>query len=101
MSRSAADPTTSLPVAKIGEFRTVLGSHLTQGPLKSLSYPAAFQADDEGLIPFARSNLFNDLSGARGAHCIKPEYRIVSWRSDLGSKPMMPNTHRRSLLYPR
>ena len=50
-------------VAKIGVFRTVLGRHLTQAPLKSLSFPAAFQADDEGSIPFTRSNLFNGLDG--------------------------------------
>jgi len=35
--------------------------------LKSLSFPAAFQAEDEGSIPFTRSNLFNDLvTGALG-----------------------------------
>jgi hypothetical protein len=51
-----SDLTISLPVAKIGGFRTVLGRHLTQGPLKSLSFPAAFQADDEGSIPFTRSS---------------------------------------------
>ena len=48
-------------VAKIGEFRTVLGCHLTQGSLKSLSLPTIFQADDEGSIPFTRSNYFNYL----------------------------------------
>jgi hypothetical protein len=31
--------------------------------LKSLVYPIAFQADDEGSIPFTRSNLFNYLAG--------------------------------------
>jgi hypothetical protein len=62
-NRSVADLTVSLPVAKIGGFRTVLGRHLTQGPLKSLSFPAAFQAEDEGSIPFTRSNLFNELEG--------------------------------------
>ncbi len=31
-------------------------------------YSGAFQADDEGSIPFTRSNLFNDLGG--GAHDI-------------------------------
>ncbi len=62
-NRSVAELTVSLPVAKIGEFRTVLGGYLTQGSLKSLSFPAAFQAEDEGLIPFTRSNLFNGLGG--------------------------------------
>ena len=38
-----------------------MGRHLTQGPLKSLSFPAAFQADDEGSIPFTRSNNINGL----------------------------------------
>jgi hypothetical protein len=67
-NRSVAELTVSLPVAKLGEFRTVLGGYLTQGSLKSLSFPAAFQADDEGSIPFTRSNVFNDLGG--GAHGI-------------------------------
>jgi hypothetical protein len=31
--------------------------------LNSLSFPTTFQADDEGSIPFTRSNLFNDLEG--------------------------------------
>jgi len=34
-----------------------------QGSLKSLSLPTTFQAEDEGSIPFTRSNLFNDLGG--------------------------------------
>jgi hypothetical protein len=63
LNRSVADPTVLLPVAKIGAFRTVLGRHLTQGSLKSLSLPTTFQAEDEGSIPFTRSNLFNDLGG--------------------------------------
>jgi hypothetical protein len=62
-NRSVADLTVSLPVAKIGAFRTVLGCHLTQGSLKSLSLRTTFQADDEGSIPFTRSNVFNDLGG--------------------------------------
>jgi hypothetical protein len=48
-------------VAKIGEFRTVLGRHLTQGSLKSLSLPTIFQAEDEGSIPLTRSNLFSRI----------------------------------------
>jgi hypothetical protein len=40
-----------------------LGRDLTQGSLKSLSLPTIFQAEDEGSIPFTRSNLFNDLVG--------------------------------------
>src|ERR1019366_1531372 len=56
-------PTVSLPVAKIGAFRTVLGRDLTQGSLKSLSLPTIFQAEDEGSIPFTRSNLFNESGG--------------------------------------
>jgi hypothetical protein len=40
-----------------------LDRHLTQGSLKSLSLLTTFQADDEGSIPFTRSNLFNDLGG--------------------------------------
>jgi hypothetical protein len=40
-----------------------LGRHLTQGSLKSLSLPTTFQADDEGSIPFTRSNHFNELDG--------------------------------------
>jgi hypothetical protein len=40
-----------------------LGRHLTQGSLKSLSLRTTFQAEDEGLIPFTRSNLFNELEG--------------------------------------
>src|ERR1019366_9310690 len=48
-------------------FRTVLGCHLTQGSLKSLSLRTTFQAEDEGSILFARSNLFNGLvAGALG-----------------------------------
>jgi hypothetical protein len=47
-------------VAKIGEFRTILGRHLKQGALKYLSLPTIFQADDEGSIPFTRSSLFAD-----------------------------------------
>ena len=58
-----------------------MGRHLTQGPLKSLSLPTTFQAEDEGSIPFTRSNLFNDLGGRRApcggivdhlplAHCL-------------------------------
>jgi hypothetical protein len=44
-----------------------LGRDLTQGSLKSLSLPTIFQAEDEGSIPFTRSNIFNDLgSGALG-----------------------------------
>jgi hypothetical protein len=31
--------------------------------LKGLAFPIAFQADDEGSIPFTRSNLFNELEG--------------------------------------
>jgi hypothetical protein len=60
-NRSAADLTVLLPVAKIGAFTTVLGCHLTQGSLKSLSLRTTFQADDEGSIPFTRSSLFADL----------------------------------------
>src|SRR5664280_2900058 len=59
--RSVADLTVSLPVAKIGAFRTVLGCHLTQGSLKSLSLPTTFQADDDGSIPFTRSNACRHL----------------------------------------
>jgi hypothetical protein len=55
--------TVSLHVAKTGAFRTVLGGYLTQGSLKSLSLLTTFQAEDEGSIPFTRSNLFNDLVG--------------------------------------
>jgi hypothetical protein len=40
-----------------------LGRDLTQGSLKSLSLPTIFQAEDEGSIPFTRSNLFNELEG--------------------------------------
>src|ERR1039457_6910104 len=78
-----SDLTISLPVAKIGGFRTVLGCHLTQGSLKSLSLPTTFQADDEGSIPFTRSNLFNGLRGARLTHCVTPGCCFVSWRSAL------------------
>ena len=60
-SRTAIDLTISLSVAKIGPGRAVLGRHLTQGPLKSLSLLTTFQGDDEGSIPFTRSNLFNGL----------------------------------------
>jgi hypothetical protein len=49
--------------AKIGAFRTVLGRHLTHDSLKSLSLLTTFQAEDEGSIPFTRSNLFNELEG--------------------------------------
>ena len=57
-----SDLTISLPVAKIGGFRTVLGCHLTQGSLKSLGLPTTFQAEDEGSIPFTSSNFFSDLT---------------------------------------
>jgi len=82
-NRSVAELTVSLPVAKLGEFRTVLGGYLTQGSLKSLSFPAAFQPEDEGSIPFTRSNVFNDLAGVYAWYCIKPGCCFVSWRSDL------------------
>jgi hypothetical protein len=56
-----------MPIVKIGAFRTVLERYLIQWSLKSLSLPTTFQAEDEGSIPFTRSNLFNDLgSGALG-----------------------------------
>jgi hypothetical protein len=42
---------------KSGAFRTVFGRVLTQEILKSLDYLVAFQADDEGSIPFTRSSL--------------------------------------------
>ena len=35
-----------------------------QLPLNLQPFPTAFQADDEGSIPFTRSNLFNDLGGS-------------------------------------
>jgi len=34
-----------------------------------LNFPTAFQAEDEGSIPFTRSNLFNDLRGVRQLLC--------------------------------
>jgi len=34
-----------------------------QLPLILLRFPIAFQAEDEGSIPFTRSNLFKDLRG--------------------------------------
>jgi len=42
---------------------------LTQGSLKSLSLLTTFQADDEGSIPFTRSNLFNELGSGRSVLC--------------------------------
>src|ERR1035441_9625030 len=75
-----SDLTISLPVAKIGGFRTVLGCHLTQGSLKSFSLPTTFQADDEGSIPFTRSNVFNGLGRGNPAFCVTPGCCFVSWR---------------------
>ena len=62
-NRLVADLTVSFPVAKIGSLGRFLGCHLTQGSLKSLSLPTIFQAEDEGSIPFTRSNLFNESGG--------------------------------------
>jgi hypothetical protein len=47
--------------AKIGGLGRFMVHDLTQGALKSLVLPAIFQADDEGSIPFTRSNVFNHL----------------------------------------
>jgi hypothetical protein len=44
--------------AKIGGLGRFMVHDLTQGALKSLVLPAIFQADDEGSIPFTRSNVF-------------------------------------------
>jgi hypothetical protein len=44
-----------MAVAKIGGFRTVLGRHLTQGPLKSLSLRTTFQADAHTLAASPQS----------------------------------------------
>jgi|NGEPerStandDraft_6_1074524.scaffolds.fasta_scaffold206331_2 hypothetical protein len=71
-NRLVADLTVSFPVAKIGSLGRFLGCHLTQGSLKSLSLSTTFQADDEGSIPFTRSNVFNGLGRGNPAFCVTP-----------------------------
>ena len=40
--------------------------------LEYLAFPIAFQADDEGSIPFTRSNVFNGLGRGNPAFCVTP-----------------------------
>ena len=56
-------------LAKRGAFRAVFYGVLTQAPLKSLAYQSAFQADDEGSIPFTRSNALNHLESYHLRNC--------------------------------
>jgi hypothetical protein len=54
-------------VAKTDRFCRISGRLLTQELLKYFKNRALFQADDEGSIPFTRSNDFKDLASARSA----------------------------------
>ena len=63
---------------KPGAFDTFLGVNLTHRPLESLKNVAAFQADDEGSIPFTRSNLFNDFAGYSKIFCVIAGWCFVS-----------------------
>jgi hypothetical protein len=46
----------------LGSFGQFLALKKYQLALKNLAFPIAFQADDEGSIPFTRSSLFNYLA---------------------------------------
>ena len=46
---------------QLGSLGQFLALKKYQLALNYLTFPIAFQAEDEGSIPFTRSNLFNDL----------------------------------------
>ena len=49
---------------QLGSLGQFLALKKYQLALKNLAFPIAFQADDDGSIPFTRSNLFNALGGS-------------------------------------
>jgi len=61
---------------------------MMQIALKSLSYLPAFQADDEGLIPFTRSNL-----RACGASVGEPPLTVIG--AEPGQNRPLPPLHYR------